>query len=713
MIRFPKPLSEFTHAVLATAFVFLLAEESLASIRASETVWRPFASDALGNVASHTDFNGATVTYTYDSENRLTARNEPVAGTGETLTNTISYTYTATGQVATVTDQRGAIKNTYDSRDRLVKVENPDGSVQSYTYDAAGNKVSLTTQFKLEAAKTTAYEYDALNRLTKVTDPNSAVTTMTYDAVGNKKTVSFPNGLRTDYTYDTRNRLTKVEQPRSADNTLLGSVAYTLSANNLRTVAIESFTTAGGGSTGRTVTTTYDKLNRLTHETTTGRDVTYTSNAVSNRTNMTENGAGFNYTYDKNDRLLSFTGLSSATYAFDANGNTTQIQSVISNVSTTFNNLWDVNNRLTQSTITQGGVPTPITYSYDPDGNRLSKATGQTPTPGNITLYVVDKNLAYAQVIEERDGNGALLVSYTYGDMGPISQTRYVSGTATTSYYLPDGLGSVRQLANATGAITDSYTYKPFGDIISQTGTTANNYLFAGEQFDPSLALYYNRTRYLNASIGRFVSMDTWSGRPRLPLTLNKYLYASANPVNVTDPSGRFNLGEIAVSFVVFGVINQISEAGYRQLTGSKQYHKYQADTEVCRSVDPGCTVARVFNEMLYQPAPVLGLDRRSTPVVSGEKVTAWWWLPGGPVEITFSGNTITNTTLPGHILYKGKVLRWPYAASGGVRIHTKGDGTNYTLALGVANEEFGSRFIFPGLDNNIRAALNGDFGGW
>ena len=51
-----------------------------------------------------------------------------------------------------------------------------------------------------------------------------------------------------------------------------------------------------------------------------------------------------------------------------------------------------------------------------------------------------------------------------------------------------------------------TYDYDAFGNLIHSTGSTPNNYLFAGEQFDPDLNLYYNRARYLNTTTGRFWS---------------------------------------------------------------------------------------------------------------------------------------------------------------------------------------------------------------
>ena len=98
---------------------------------------------------------------------------------------------------------------------------------------------------------------------------------------------------------------------------------------------------------------------------------------------------------------------------------------------------------------------------------------------------------------------------------------------------------SVRQLTNSTGAVTDTYDYDAFGNLINSTGSTPNNYLFAGEQFDPALGLYYNRARYLNTATGRFWSMDSYEGNDDDPRSLHQYLYTENNPVDNTDKDGN------------------------------------------------------------------------------------------------------------------------------------------------------------------------------
>jgi len=79
-------------------------------------------------------------------------------------------------------------------------------------------------------------------------------------------------------------------------------------------------------------------------------------------------------------------------------------------------------------------------------------------------------------VIEERLNN-ATTVSYVYSD-DLLSQTR----NGTTSIYHYDGLGSTRSLSDSTGVITDTYAYQAFGEVLAQTGTKINDYLFAGEE---------------------------------------------------------------------------------------------------------------------------------------------------------------------------------------------------------------------------------------
>jgi RHS repeat-associated protein len=193
------------------------------------------------------------------------------------------------------------------------------------------------------------------------------------------------------------------------------------------------------------------------------------------------------------------------------------------------------------------------------DGNRIAKSVQGSAT--TTTRYLVDTNnpTGYAQVVEEHESSapllpaasGSLTTVYAYGhDL--ISQDRLTQpGTWHLSYYLYDGGGHVRALATTTAALTDHYTYDAYGILIASTGTTANHYLYRGEQFDPDLKLYYQRARYLNAETGRFWTQDTYEGSPGTPASLHKYLYANSDPVGGWDPSGKFSLLDSIASMVI------------------------------------------------------------------------------------------------------------------------------------------------------------------
>jgi RHS repeat-associated protein len=181
---------------------------------------------------------------------------------------------------------------------------------------------------------------------------------------------------------------------------------------------------------------------------------------------------------------------------------------------------------------------TTITMKYDAFGNRVSKTVN-----GVTTQYLVDdlNPTGYSQVLDELTGpigSGVVQRTYTYG-LQRISQDQYISNAWLLSYYQYDGGGSVRQLTNSTGQVTDSYEYDAFGNSFTKQGTTPNNYLYRGEQYDSDLGLYYLRARYYNPTTGRFMSRDPLSGQAKDPASLHKYLYANGDPVNGIDPSGR------------------------------------------------------------------------------------------------------------------------------------------------------------------------------
>ncbi len=476
-------------------------------------VYETFQYDATGNVTEHRTLNANTISYgIHPQTDRITSKTMSPGGV-------VSFEYDTAGRRAVMNDATGAVTFNYDSRDRLVRKISPWGTVQ-YGYDRSGNLTGMGT-LNAEGV-TVSYIRDGLSRPVTVVDERmplgSRETVYTYDGVGNLDKCTYPNGVRHDWDYNVQNHLTALTVTNGAN--ILKSFNYTLGPTGNRQSVVEN--------AGRSVTWVYDDLYRLTGETITNAAVngtiSYTYDRVGNRLTRGSNIVAvptqtFTGNYDVNDKL------NAAGYSYDTGGRTT--------ASNGWTYAYDAENRLISAS--QG--TTQLTYAYDGDGNRVQKilaVNGQTPV---TTRYLVDTNnlTGYAQVLEELDGNNVVKKRYTYG-LDLISQTDVA--TSVSHYYGYDGTGSVRFLTDSTGAISDSYDYEAFGQILSSTGSTNNEFKFHGERQDPEMGLTYLRARYMDGNIGRFTTMDSYEGDANNPLTQHKYVYVSGNPVNKSDPSG-------------------------------------------------------------------------------------------------------------------------------------------------------------------------------
>jgi len=91
----------------------------------------------------------------------------------------------------------------------------------------------------------------------------------------------------------------------------------------------------------------------------------------------------------------------------------------------------------------------------------------------------------------------------------------------------------VTRLTDAAGATLSTYRYDAFGAMRSQTGSS-NTYGFTFREREAALGLYFNRARYYDTSVGRFMTKDP-AGMIDSP---NPYTYARNNPASCIDPSG-------------------------------------------------------------------------------------------------------------------------------------------------------------------------------
>ena len=299
----------------------------------------------------------------------------------------------------------------------------------------------------------------------------------------------------------------------------------------------------------RTVEYTYDSLYRLTSETITeGEKVTgytYAYDNVSNRILKTENGAETEYVYNALNQLVSD---SETSYEYGLNGNLVRV------VGSAHSALYEYNteNKLVKAIVQNGILVTEESYTYDYQGNRTSKTTHRSDGVTEYVKYIND-NSSLTNVLAEIGSEGSVQAYYTIGaDL--ISQER----DGKVSVYLYDGHGSIVGLANENGIVTDTYSYDAFGNLLKSTGFTKNYYRYCGEQFDETTGLYYLRARYMDTSTGRFISQDSYAGSIFDPISLHRYLYANANPVMYSDPSGCMSVAGMAVVGAISGALSGI-----------------------------------------------------------------------------------------------------------------------------------------------------------
>jgi RHS repeat-associated protein len=496
-----------------------------------------------------TDARGNTYTRVFDAMERLTAMLYP-GGSREqyrydAVGHPVGYT-TRAGQIRTsVFDNRNReiqtnwsdstpdITRTFDAAGRILSEDN--GAVAlTYSYNAANQVLSETSQLTGQLARTVGYAYDGAGRLASTTYPGGNVVAQTYtprgqiagigldggtvasyeyNPVGATTAKTYENGLSALYRYDAAQRLIGLEHRRGLD--LLAKIDYTLDKVGNRKSKAQSVLNP------LTENYNYDAVDQLIEaKYGTARTVGYQYDAVGNRQWVSDNGTTAHYTANSDNGYTSVDGISTET---DLNGNMVSVPGGAY--------AYDAQNRLTSAIV--NGMTTEFTYD---SRNRVMQRTS-----GNGTL-----NLTYSgwNLIEERNGGGALEQVYVHG--AGIDEILVKVTTSGPAYYHHDGLGSTIALTGENGELLESYRYDAFGAVTILSPSTldprpstafGNRFLFTGREWLSQVGLYDYRNRVYSAQIGRFLQTD--------PIRFaagdgNLYRYVGNNPALRIDPSGKY-----------------------------------------------------------------------------------------------------------------------------------------------------------------------------
>jgi RHS repeat-associated protein len=112
-------------------------------------------------------------------------------------------------------------------------------------------------------------------------------------------------------------------------------------------------------------------------------------------------------------------------------------------------------------------------------------------------------------------------------------------------YYQEDHLGSSSVVTDTAGVLVSESANYAFGFTRSEISIRASRepYQFTQKEKDSETAYSYFEARYMNNSIGRFMScdpvrMEMIQSLVNIPQKLNPFLYCLNNPIRLVDPTG-------------------------------------------------------------------------------------------------------------------------------------------------------------------------------
>jgi RHS repeat-associated protein len=426
------------------------------------------------NLPTQVARTGLTINYTYDTQGKMLSRTET-----DTTTHTVPYT--TSGQARTWTYG-------WSTAGKLLSINGPKpvtatkDDTLTFTYSPQGNLLTSTNGL---GHITTFAGHDGNGRPATMTDPNNIITAFTYDGLGRTTVVNVKHPTTatsdaiTTIEYDSQDRVIGITSPVTdkliMDYNIAGQLTALRAASGERIDYV--YNAAGGvtseitkrttGTTARSVTRTFDALNRMLTQTLgPNRTTTWSYDKVGNATQMVSaRNNATQMAFDGLDRLVQTvapdTGTSTSAYSvLDDVTSFTDAKSV----ATTYvrNGFGDV----LQETSPDRGTSI---YYYDLAGAMTAAIDGQGQRIDYIRdiLGRVTKKTPVGRPVGE-----VITYSYDAGGIGSYQKgrlTKFVDGSGTTSFQYDHRANMLlkRQALGTTTAANLTYAYN-LADRVTQ-----------------------------------------------------------------------------------------------------------------------------------------------------------------------------------------------------------------------------------------------------
>ena len=506
--------------------------------------------------------------YVYDAQQRLCKVIEPETGAtvmGYDGAGNLAWSASGLSLPNTQSCDRAAaeasgrvVRRTYDARNRPSTLTFPDGrGNQSWAYTPDGLPAQITTQNgDGTPAVVNTYVYNKRRLLTGETLTQQGVLDLSlgqgYNSNGHLAVQTFPQGLQVTYAPNA------LGQPSQAGTFATGVQYYPNGA-------VKQFV-YGNGIVHQMQQNARLLPSRSTDTGTLDLQTSFDTNGNVTAINDLVRGSGHNrqMQYDAQDRLTAayspaFGGDGWYRFGYDALDN---LRTWTQPGEGQRRYDYDGSNRLT--VVRNAGGAAIIGLGYDVQGN-LSIKNGQgyqfdfgnrLRVATSLERYRYDGHGRRSSVIDAGSGKNRHYL-YSQGgalaylwDQGTGERTQYIqlegslvaarkvagSGAVSVRYQHTDALGSPVAETNEQAAVVLRTAYTPYGASI---GAAQDGVGYTGHVMDGSTGLTYMQQRYMDPTVGMFLSVDPVTANEQPLGQFHRYRYGNGNPYKFKDPDGR------------------------------------------------------------------------------------------------------------------------------------------------------------------------------
>ena len=461
-----------------------------------------FRYDQAGRIIAKTSTVGSVQVFGYDSLGRLVSTGtalQPKQVTriykGTRLVaihgkyQSSDYKFNVLGQVLvkreTLFGKEFVTKYEYAPENaKLVSTTLPDGQVLQYVYDAKSGKLAAVNNkgFFSDKSLLSAIEYQPFAGIQRYTLGNKWQTSLKYDTSGKLVNLKSSDFIDMSFDYDAAGHIRKIKSAT-------GDEEYQ-----------------------------YDRAGHMQSADLSGISYSWVYDAMGNRLQQKKNSEEETYHYETgSNKLLSVKSAGNIPYLYDASGNPL----VVGKRRYKYNSAGQVTAVYIDDKLL-------ASYMYNYRGQRILK-TIKVNGVLQSTAYLYEQNKLSAEV----NSDGKITSQYLY-----IGERLYAKLENSSIYYIhSDHINTPRVVTDEAGNIVWKAHYTPFGRAIIEKANITLNVRLQGQYYDQETNIHYNNYRYYDPDTGRYTTPDPLGVNG----DLNNYVYANANPLQLTDSLGLYH----------------------------------------------------------------------------------------------------------------------------------------------------------------------------